>query len=131
LQGNIPSPIIPKRDYIESINMKIETGADLAAWLDKLEGPGGRPLSRDQAAALLGISRSALFSSLNVGEPVDSPSSSRQAIQPYIIALAQTLDELRAASPARFAALVAKRCPPANGGGRPRIARAVTKHDAK
>jgi hypothetical protein len=105
--------------------MEIHTGADLAAWLDTLEGPSGQALSREQAAALLGISRSVLFSNLNVHSLVDNPSNSRQAIQPYIIAIAEILDELRAASPARFAALVAKRCPPSHGGGRPRITRAA------
>ena len=38
-----------------------ETPAAVAAWLDTLTDSQGQQLNRDQAAALLGVSRSALF----------------------------------------------------------------------
>lgn len=110
--------------------MQIETGAALAGWLATVEGPGGEPLTRDQAAQLLGLSRSALFAALNVGGQAGSTAplaSTRQAIRPYIVTQIDTLEELRQGSPDRFAALVARRCHPAGQAGRPKSAKCVTK----
>jgi len=110
--------------------MQIDTGAALAGWLDTVVGPGGEPLTRDQAAQLLGLSRSALFAALNVGGPAGRSAalaSTRQAIRPYIVTQIDTLEELRQESPARFAALVARRCQGAGQAGRQKSAKSVTK----
>jgi hypothetical protein len=99
--------------------VKIENGAALAGWLAGIQGPGGEPLTRDQAAELLGLSRATMFATLAVGDTAASPESKRGKIRPQVLATIDALETLRRVSPAEFAALVARRCSPAGQAGRP------------
>lgn len=89
--------------------MKIETGAQLSAWLAKLQDYLGMKLNRDSEAAILGISRSALFAALSVGDEITSTSSTRKKIPPLVLAHIETLEHLRAADFSTFAALARAR----------------------
>lgn len=81
-----------------------ETPAAVAAWLDTLADSQGQQLNRDQAAALLGVSRSALFYQAS-----DTATARASKIRPGLLATIEALATLRDASPAQFAALVERR----------------------
>lgn len=81
-----------------------DSPAAVLAWLDTLTDGQGRPLNRDQAAALLGVSRSALFY-----QSSSSEHSSADKLRPGLLATIEALAVLREASPAQFAALVDRR----------------------
>lgn len=89
--------------------MKIETGPQLAAWLDSLADSLGQKLSRDHEAAILGVSRSALFAALSVGDEAAPVASTRKKIPPLLLAHIEALDHLRSADLSTFAALARDR----------------------
>lgn len=82
----------------------IENTAALAAWLDTLTDSHGQQLNRDQIAALLGVSRSALFYQTS-----DSATARADKIRPGLMATIEALTTLRDASPSQFFALVERR----------------------
>ena len=82
------------------------TPAAVLAWLDTLTDSHGQPLTRDQAAALLGVSRSTLFYQASDS---DNPRSAADKVRPGLQAVIDALATLRTANPAEFAALVERR----------------------
>lgn len=89
--------------------MEITTGPQLGAWLDGLADSLGGRLSRDDEAAILGISRSALFAALSVGDDTAPEASTRKKIPPALLAHIDTLEHLRRADLSTFTALARSR----------------------
>lgn len=89
--------------------MEITTGPQLSAWLNSLADSLGGRLSRDDEAAILGISRSALFAALSVGDDAAPQASTRKKIPPALLAHIDTLEHLRRADLSTFAALARAR----------------------
>lgn len=89
--------------------MNIETGDQLAAWLAGLGDSLGMKLNRDDEAAILGVSRSALFAALSVGDSTAPTASTRKKIPPLVLAHIETLDHLRSADLSTFATLARSR----------------------
>lgn len=89
--------------------MEITTGPQLGAWLDGLADSLGGRLSRDDEAAILGISRSALFAALSVGDDAAPEASTRKKIPPALLAHIDTLEHLRRADLSTFTALARSR----------------------
>lgn len=92
--------------------MEITTGPQLSAWLNSLADSLGGRLSRDDEAAILGISRSALFAALSVGDDAAPQASTRKKIPPALLAHIDTLEHLRRADLSTFAALARSRTSP-------------------